>query len=178
MAIDILINAYTHNKKVYIIGNGASASTASHMACDLGKGTIHNLQDYTEKRFKIISLTDNVPLLTAIANDLSFEDIFIQQLKSLLEENDVVIAMSGSGNSLNVVRAMQYAQKHKAKTIGLLGFKNGGKVSQIVNCAVVVNSDQHGPIEDTNLILSHLLTVCIKDAKNGEHKLFFANFPY
>ena len=157
MAIDILINAYTHNKKVYIIGNGASASTASHMACDLGKGTIHNLQDYTEKRFKIISLTDNVPLLTAIANDLSFEDIFIQQLKSLLEKDDVVIAISASGNSLNIIKAMEYARNHKAKIIGLLGFKNGGGKTQLVDCAIIIDSQQYGPVEDIHLILNHLI---------------------
>ncbi|MCL5439123.1 MAG: SIS domain-containing protein [Patescibacteria group bacterium] len=166
LAIDMLIKAYKNDRKVFILGNGGSASTASHMACDLSKGTLQRVYDYKEKRLKIISLTDNVALMTAFANDLSFEDIFIQQLRNLVETNDLVIALSGSGNSLNVVKAIRYARTRGAKTIGLLGFKSGGKVAKLVDCSIIVNSTHYGPIEDIQLILNHLIASWIAKVKN------------
>lgn len=166
LAINMLIQAYKFDKKVFILGNGGNASTASHMACDLGKGTLQRIYDYSEKRLKVISLTDNVAMMTAFANDLSFDDIFVQQLRNLVGSEDLVIALSGSGNSENVIKAVKYAKECGAKTIGLLGFKNGGKVSKIVDCAIIVNSNHYGPIEDIQLILSHLITSWIAKTKN------------
>lgn len=164
-AIDILMEAYQQNRTIYIIGNGGSATTASHMACDLGKGTAQDPYDTKEKRLKVISLTDNVAVMTALANDLSFEDIFIQQLRNVLEKDDIVIAISASGNSQNVIKAVEYAKKNGAKTIGMLGFKNGGKLAKIVDCAVIVDSMQYGPIEDIHLILNHLIASWIGKIK-------------
>lgn len=166
IAVDMIVEAYKNDQKVFVLGNGGSASTASHMACDLGKGTLHRVYDYAERRLKVISLTDNVALMTALANDLSFEDIFVQQLRNLVETGDLVIALSGSGNSPNVVKAMRYAKSRGAKTIGLLGFKNGGKIAKLVDCSIIVDSTYYGPIEDIQLILNHLIVSCIAKIKN------------
>lgn len=156
-AIEMLMEAYKKGRKVFIMGNGGSASTASHMACDLGKGTLARVYDEGERRFKVYSLTDNVALMTAFANDLSFEEIFVQQLRNLVEAGDVVIALSGSGSSVNLIKAIRYAKKCKAKTIGFLGFKTGGKLGKLVDCAIIVDSKQYGPCEDIQLVLDHII---------------------
>lgn len=166
LAIDMLIQAYKNDRKVFILGNGGSASTSSHMACDLGKGTLQRIYDNTERRLKVISLTDNVAIMTAFANDLSFEDIFVQQLRNLVETDDIVIAISGSGNSKNVVKAVEYAKFCGAKTIGLLGFKTGGKLGKIVDCAIIADSSYYGPIEDIHGILNHVIASWIANVKN------------
>lgn len=166
LAIDLIIEAYKNDRKVFIFGNGGSASTASHMACDLGKGTLQRVYDYSEKRLKVISLTDNVALITAFGNDLSFDDIFVQQLRNLVETDDLVIALSGSGNSKNVIKAVKYARSCGAKTIGLLGFKTGGKLGEMVDCPIIVKSNQYGPIEDVQLILNHLMASWFSKIKN------------
>jgi D-sedoheptulose 7-phosphate isomerase len=143
------------------MGNGGSAANASHMALDLGKGTLARVYDPKETRFRVISLTDNVATITAYGNDLSFDDIFVQQLRNLVEPNDLVIVLSGSGNSPNVVKAVAYAKGQRAKTIGILGFKTGGKLARMVDCAIIVDSLHYGPCEDIQLILDHIFTSCI-----------------
>lgn len=160
-AIELLMEAYRNDRKVFIIGNGGSAATASHMACDLGKGTLQRIYDEKEKRFKVYSLTDNVAILTAFANDVSFSEIFVQQLRNLVEPDDIVIAISGSGNSKNLIKAIKYAKKCKAKTIGLLGFKTGGTLGTMVDCPVLIQSMHYGPCEDVQLILDHIIVSCI-----------------
>ncbi len=168
--IDALVEAYKKDRQVFILGNGGSASTASHMACDLGKGTLQRVYDNTERRFRVISLTDNVAIMTAFANDLSFDDIFVQQLRNLVETNDVVIALSGSGNSTNVVKAVEYAKSCGAITIGFLGFKTGGKVGSIVDYSIIVDSNHYGPIEDIQLILNHMIAAWIAKIKHIHDK--------
>lgn len=168
LAIDMLTEAYKNNRKVFIFGNGGSASTASHMACDLGKGTLQRVYDHEERRLRVISLTENVALLTAYANDLSFADIFVQQLRNLVESDDLVIALSGSGNSPNIVKALEYVKKCGAKTIGILGFKDGGKAGRLVDCAINVDSNFYGPIEDIQLVLNHLITAWIARVRRIE----------
>lgn len=165
-AIEIIFDAYKNDKQIFILGNGGSAATASHFACDLGKGTLKNIYNHTEKRFRAISLTDNVATLIAYGNDLSFDDIFVEQLKNLINEGDVVIGISGSGNSKNVIKAIQYAKERGAKTIGFLGFKTGGKLSQMVDCGVVVQDDHYGRIEDVHLSLVHLVSENLFKLKN------------
>ncbi len=155
-AVNIILHAFKRQKKIFIMGNGGSASTASHMACDLGKGTLRRVYDDSEPRLKVYSLTDNVAALTAYANDLSFEDIFIQQLRNLAEKDDVVIVLSGSGNSKNIIKAISYAKKCRSKTIGILGFKDGGKAGRLVDCAIIVDSNKYGICEDITLILNHI----------------------
>jgi D-sedoheptulose 7-phosphate isomerase len=168
--IDLLLEAYRKGKKVFIIGNGGSASNASHMACDLSKGTLSRVYDDGKKRFKVYSLTDNVAIMTAFANDLSYDAIFVQQLRNLVQSGDIVIALSGSGNSVNIIKAVKYAHKRKAKTIGFLGFKNGGKLGKLVDVAVIVNSNNYGPCEDIQLVLDHVISNWLANLRIGLEK--------
>lgn len=180
-ATSMILDANERGSRVFILGNGGSASTATHMACDLGKGTLSRYYDKKEKRLRVMSLTDNVALLTAYGNDLTFEHIFIQQLRNLVEEKDIVIVLSGSGNSRNLVKAMKYAKDRGAKTIGLLGFTNGGKLAEIVDCPIIIQSNHYGPVEDTHLILNHILTACfakIKREYEGNKKATNKAIPY
>lgn len=158
---DIIYKAYANERTIFILGNGGSASTASHFACDLGKGTLSRVYDPHEKRFRVVSLTDNIATISAYANDLSFDDIFIQQLRNLVHKGDVVIAITGSGNSKNVVKAVKHAREHGAITIGLLGFE-GGKVKKFLDKYVIIPSDHYGRIEDVHLILEHTITDYIR----------------
>jgi D-sedoheptulose 7-phosphate isomerase len=164
--IDVLLQGYKNGKKVFIIGNGGSASNASHLACDLGKGTLNRIYDEKEKRFKVYSLTDNVALISAYANDLTYDDIFIEQLKNLVEEGDIVIALSGSGNSKNVIKAIAYAKRCKAMTIGFLGFETGGKLAKMVDLSIIVKSKLYGHCEDIQLVLDHIITMSLAKIKN------------
>lgn len=136
------------------MGNGGSAATASHFACDLAKGTAG--KDDSRKRFKVIALTDSVPIITAWANDTAYQNIFLEQLKNLLDAGDVVIAINGSGNSKNVIKAVEYANAQKALTIGLTGF-GGGKLKGMVQECLIVPSHSLEQIEDVHLILEHIL---------------------
>ncbi len=156
-AANLILAAFNENRQVFIMGNGGSAVNASHFACDLSKGTLRRLYDSNEKRFRVTSLTDNVATITAYANDLSYEDIFVQQLRNLAQPRDLIIVLSGSGNSSNIVRVLQYAKEINAKTIALLGF-DGGEAKNLADCSIVVPSDHYGRIEDTHLVLHHLIT--------------------
>jgi len=155
--VDTLFDAWKNGKQVFIFGNGGSASTSSHFACDLTKGTLQRVYDHKERRFRVMSLTDNVAIMTAFANDISYNHIFSQQLNNLVQEGDVVIAISGSGNSPNVLEGVQLAKKFKAKTIAFLGF-DGGKLKDMVDHSVLVKSDHYGRIEDCHLMIHHLVT--------------------
>ena len=164
-AFKMLMTVYKEGSRVFVLGNGGAASTASHMACDLGKGTLARIYDNNEKRLRVMSLTDNVSLLTAYANDLSYQDIFVQQLRNLVDKGDLVIVLSGSGGSSNVIKAAQYAKERGAKTIGLLGFNDGGKLARLVDCPIIIQSTHYGPIEDAHLIFNHILTSWFARAK-------------
>jgi D-sedoheptulose 7-phosphate isomerase len=154
---EIIYRAYLNDRTIFILGNGGSATTASHFACDLGKGTLAKVYDQDEKRFRVVSLTDNVSTITAYGNDLSFDDIFVQQLRNLVHKGDVVISITGSGNSKNVIKAVKYARDCGAITVGFLGF-DGGRVRKLLDKYVLVPSDHYGRIEDTHLILEHAIT--------------------
>ena len=148
--------ARKQHRQILIIGNGGSAATATHMACDLGKGTV----DYRNPgftRFRTISLSDNTALLTALGNDLAFEDIFSEQLAALMNDGDVVVFISASGNSPNLVRAAHYARSRGGELVGLLGF-GGGTLGRLVDHPLVVSSRNYGVSEDSHLIVQHLLT--------------------
>ncbi len=157
-SIDVIMEAYTAEKQIFVIGNGGSASTASHVACDLGKGT--SLPG--RPRFRVISLTDNVATMTAWSNDVSYEDVFVEQLKNLVNPGDVVIGISASGNSENVLRAMRHAREIDCRTIGWSGF-GGGALAALCEVNVVVDSDRYGPVEDVHLILNHILHAWIQE---------------
>lgn len=139
-------------KRIYAIGNGGSASTASHFVNDMGKGASIG----RETRFKTIPLTDNVEWMTALSNDLCYEDVYVEQLKNFAEPGDVLLAISGSGNSENVLRAVRYANEVGCVTIGFTGFE-GGKLKELVQHCVVIPSDHMGRIEDMHLILQHMI---------------------
>jgi len=158
---DILLDAYSKDRKIFILGNGGSAATASHFACDLSKGTTIGNPNM-EKRFKVIALTDNVPLLTAWGNDTDYSEIFVEQLKNLLDKDDIVIAISGSGNSENVLKAVEYANGKDAFTIGLTGFA-GGKLKDIARKCLVVPSNCMERIEDIHLMLEHLICSWLRE---------------
>ncbi len=149
---ELLYRAYTDGKQVFILGNGGSASTASHMAADLGKNTIGP----NMRRFRIMSLNDNIPLMTALSNDLGYDNMFAEQLQNLIQPGDVLIAISGSGNSPNVVRAIEYAQSQSAEVGALLGF-DGGRTMELADLSVLVGSSDYGVVEDAHLIINHIL---------------------
>jgi D-sedoheptulose 7-phosphate isomerase len=144
--------ARDQDKRIYAIGNGGSASTASHFVVDMGKGASIG----REKRFKTIPLTDNMEWITALSNDLSYADVFVEQLKNFAEPGDVLLAISGSGNSENVLRAVKYANEVGCVTIGFTGFE-GGKLNAMVDHGIVVPSDHMGRIEDIHVILQHMI---------------------
>jgi len=152
-----LVAAFERGQTVYTFGNGGSAALASHMACDLGKGTVTGNQ----RRFRVVALTDNVPLMTAWANDASYEDIFAEQLKSLIVEGDVAFGISGSGNSPNVLKAMAVSRQRGAVTLGLTGYE-GGKLKSLCDACLVVPSGNMQIIEDLHLSVAHALFTAIK----------------
>ena len=154
-----LWRAFEDRRKVFIFGNGGSASLASHFACDLGKGTI--LAESRHNRFQVIALTDNVALLTALANDLSYDHVFSEQLRSLLEPGDIALAISASGNSRNVLMALQVSRELGGINIGLGGFA-GGKMKALCDHCAVVPSDNMQIVEDLQLSMSHALFTCLR----------------
>ena len=148
--VGVLLDAYAHSRTVFLFGNGGSASLASHMCCDLGKGT----SAVGGKRLRAISLTDNIALITAWANDSHYENIFAEQLENLLQPSDVAFAISGSGNSPNVLAALQVARRAGATTAGITGF-DGGKMKSLCDVCAVVPSDNMQIIEDLHLSIAH-----------------------
>jgi D-sedoheptulose 7-phosphate isomerase len=150
---------------VIIMGNGGSAATASHFACDLGKGTLAPGQP----RFRVISLTDNMPLFSALANDFGYDQVFSEQLKSLVREGDVVIGISGNGNSPNVLNGIRAAREAQAITVGLVGF-DGGALKDLADLSIHVPSDCMEQVEDVHVILEHLISTCLRQVsdENGD----------
>ena len=157
--VDIIMKACSDGKKVIFMGNGGSAATSSHFVNDLGKGA--SVQG--KAPFKAISLVDNVPLIMALANDEGYEMIFVGQLKAVLNEGDVVVGISASGDSPNVVKAVEYANEIGAKTVGITGF-SGGRLKKIVQLSVHIETldGEYGPVEDIHMILDHLVTTYLR----------------
>lgn len=147
----VLYKAYESQRIVYTFGNGGSASLASHFACDLGKGTAYCNGG---KRFRALALTDNLPTLTAWANDSGYEDIFSEQLRNFVHPQDVAFAISGSGNSKNVLNALEVAREAGATTLGISGFE-GGRMKSLCDICVVVPSNNMQIIEDMHLAMAH-----------------------
>jgi D-sedoheptulose 7-phosphate isomerase len=147
-----LLRAYRNDKQVFTLGNGGSSSTASHMAADLAKNTIGpNMQ-----RFRITSLNENAAIVTALANDIGYEHIFSEQLINVIRPGDVLIAVSASGNSPNVLEAIRHAQRANAEVVALLGF-DGGAAAKLADNAIVVPSWDYGVVEDVHLVINHML---------------------
>lgn len=156
--IEILIQARDAGKKIYTMGNGGSASTASHFVSDLLKTAITK----NNKRFSAIALTDNVPVMLAWSNDVSYDDVFVEQLKNFLTKGDVIVGFSGSGRSKNVVKAMTYGKKNGALCIGITGM-SGGDFPKICDICLVVPSNDMLGIESTHVTLCHCIISAIRN---------------
>jgi D-sedoheptulose 7-phosphate isomerase len=148
--VQVLFQACESGRAIYVFGNGGSAALASHTACDLGKGTC----EVARERVRVLSLTDNVPLLTAWANDTAYEFVFTEQMRNFIQPRDIAFAISGSGNSPNVLHALRFAREIGAIPVGLTGFE-GGKMKPLCDVCVVAPSDNMQIIEDMHVMAMH-----------------------
>ena len=162
-AIDLLIGARKEGRHIFVCGNGGSASTASHFVCDMVKGASFG----RDKRFRIMALTDSLPTITAYSNDVSYDCVFAEQLKNFAEPGDVVMAISGSGNSPNVLRAMEYAQEIGCRTIALTG-RDGGKLAPLAEVNIQATNPHMGRIEDMHMIVMHMICYYFMDAEKAQ----------
>ena len=149
---DAIYERYQTGRFVYIIGNGGSGANASHLCEDLAKSTVKDFEN--QKRLKVMSLTDNTPAILAWANDTSYDRIFVEQLKNFAEPGDLLIAISGSGNSPNVLRAVEWANEHGMTTFGVTGY-SGGKLKQIAHDSLHCQLDDMGIVESLHLVVFH-----------------------
>lgn len=148
----LLMDAHQRSAKIFIFGNGGSASASSHFACDMNKGVSYGL----DKRFRIVPLTDNIATITAYANDVDYDDVFVEQLKNLLDPGDLVIGVSASGNSKNVLKAIEYANEKGNTSIGMTGYC-GGKLRQLASFSINVNINDMQISEDIHFVLMHVM---------------------
>lgn len=155
--LDSLDLVHLLKKKLFLAGNGGSAATVSHMVCDMVK-------NIGSRKFKIISLVDNVPMMSAYANDVSSDAVFSGVLENLGDKGDVLLVLSVSGSSPNIIKAVKTAKKMGMKTIGFLGF-DGGKVARLLDEYVLVPSKDYGLVEDCHLMLGHIITKYFKEVK-------------
>ena len=151
-AIEVFKKAREQSRHIFVCGNGGSASTASHFACDIVKGASFN----RDSRFRIMALTDQLPTLTAYANDVSYDVVFVEQLKNFAEPGDLFMGISGSGNSPNVLRAIEYANSIGCKTIALTG-RDGGKLGPLAQLNIQAPVPHMGRIEDAHMIVCHMI---------------------
>jgi D-sedoheptulose 7-phosphate isomerase len=156
-AIDQLAETRDAGRCIFVCGNGGSASTASHFACDMVKGASYN----RDKRFKIMALTDQMATITAYANDVSYDLVFVEQLRNFAQKGDLLLAISGSGNSPNVLRAVAFVNAQGGVSCGLTGYA-GGKLATLATHSVIVPSDDLEKIEDCHMILCHLYTAYLR----------------
>lgn len=159
-AIEWLTKARDEGRHIFVCGNGGSASTASHFACDMVKGASFN----RSKRFRIMALTDSLPTLTAYSNDVHYDCVFAEQLKNFAEPGDVVMTISGSGNSPNVLRAMEYAKSIGCRTIALTG-RDGGQLGPMAELNIQVSHPHMGHIEDGHMVVTHMIAYYFMDAE-------------
>lgn len=160
--LQLLVTARDEGRQIFIMGNGGSASTASHFVCDFNKGASYGF----DKKFKFICLNDNMATLMAYANDVSYDDVFVNPLMNYFNEGDVVIGISGSGNSKNVVKAIDWANEHGGITVGFTGY-SGGKVKQICKYNVHVAMDDMQITEDIHMSLCHSMMQQLYKKGNG-----------
>lgn len=154
--IDTIWDAYQNDRQIFVFGNGGSAASASHIVTDLTKGALGHRGDAPARPVRAISLTDNLPLLSAWANDVGYDSVFLGQLRTYLRKDDVVIAISASGNSENVLRGVRYAREVGAATLALTGF-GGGALAPLADLNLVVDSNHYGVIEDVHMQVGHLI---------------------
>jgi len=164
--INILLDAYKNNRQVIIMGNGGSAGTANHFVCDFGKNTVQG----DHRRFRILSVSDNVEKITALGNDIAFDEIFRQQLINLMQEEDAIIAISASGNSPDLVKALEYAQQKHGHIIAMAGFQ-GGKIKDMSEACLVAEMESYERIEDMHLMFLHMIVCWMKANQDVLHSL-------
>ena len=162
--IDSLFEAFERGATVFLAGNGGSAANASHFGQDLAKGTLASMD--AKRRFRVVPLTDNIGFITALANDEGYDSIFEQQLRNLGQRGDVLVAISGSGNSPNVLRAVEYARSIGIKTIGVTGF-DGGKLRKLADESVHIPVDDMGMTEALHSVVFHLVMSRLRDRVSG-----------
>ena len=161
-AIDTLARAREENRQIFVCGNGGSAATANHFACDMVKGASYGRR----QRFRIMALSEQIATLTAYANDVGYEHVFAEQLKNFAKPGDVLMALSGSGNSPNVIHAVEYANSAGCYTIGLSG-RDGGKLAPLVNLSFHVNEPHMGRIEDAHMVICHMICYHFMDTESA-----------
>lgn len=159
-AAAVLVDAYTRRRMVFSCGNGGSAAIANHLQCDHLKG----IRTGTDIMPRVVSLSTNVELLTAIANDLTYDEVFAYQLQSQSVPGDVLVAISSIGRSANIVRALQWARDHGMRTIALTGF-DGGAARELADVSLHVNAANYGIVEDLHLAVMHALAQCIRQSR-------------
>lgn len=157
---EVFRQAYDQQQTIFLMGNGGSGATASHIVCDLNKGACF----HAEKKFRVMALTDCTPMILALGNDVGFEAIFVEQLKNFARPGDVVLGISGSGNSPNVLRAIEYAKQLGCTTVGVCGF-DGGKLKPLVDRCFHVKVNDMQIAEDVHLILGHILMKILEVGK-------------
>lgn len=164
--LDVLMNVYNNGSTIFIFGNGGSAATASHFATDLNKGISYGL----EKRFRVMALTDNFSTVSAYSNDTSYDDVFVEQMKNFIKPGDLVIGISGSGNSKNVIKAIEYANLLGNTTVGITGY-DGGKLRKLAGHSVNANINDMQISEDIHMILGHLTMKVLNGIIRNEQNL-------
>jgi D-sedoheptulose 7-phosphate isomerase len=152
--IGAMVTAFKNGNTLFVAGNGGSAATVSHMQADF----TFFVRYFTQFRPRVISLADNVPIITAVGNDNSFDDIFVEQMRGMFKPGDVLLSISASGNSKNIIKASEYANSVGGKTLCFVGFQ-GGKLKEICDVALFTPNDKgdYGPIEDLHMILNHMI---------------------
>lgn len=168
-AADILFECYQADHTVFTFGNGGSGALASHLVADFGKGTHFPgpTELSTVRRLKAMAVTDNMPMITAWSNDTHYDDVFMRQIENFLQPGDVAMAISGSGNSRNVIKALEYARSAGATTIGLGGF-GGGKMKELLDCPIIVPSNSMQQVEDAHLIIGHMIFLNLRSRIAGQ----------
>ena len=161
--LGILAQCREQGRFIWVIGNGGSALAASHFAVDLGKGASYG----RERRFPVIALTESLGTITAYGNDTSYNHIFVEQLKNVVRPGDVLVALSGSGNSENVIQALEYCRENGVITLGLTG-KTGGRLAQMCDYVFQADTDHMGRIEDLHMIVVHLITYYFMEKDSGK----------
>lgn len=167
--VDLIWKTYQRGGTIFFMGNGGSAAIASHLAADIGKNVMTDYKNEKEKRFRTLALTDNAAWLTALANDIGYENVFLEQLKNLAVPGDVAVLISSSGNSANVVKAAQWARENKIKVATLVGF-SGGKLKELADVSVWVQANNYGFVEGLHGDIQHYLVEALKEVKKDEVK--------
>lgn len=156
-ACGLILEKYESGKQIFVAGNGGSAGTSNHFSCDFGKNAVKG----DVNKPKIISISANIEVLTALGNDFSYADVFSEQMKNLFNDGDLILLISASGNSPNVLKAAEYAKKHGGKVIGFTGF-DGGKLKDVSDICINVPSDSYEKIEDLHMMLTHMVVCWFK----------------